>query len=533
VSIETVVDGWNAIWDTVGAPLNIALFYWFRFHTLKGTRSYTTKILFIFGVVAFITPFLVIYLLLPEKMSPLAGLWLLIFVWLIPGVPAAWRGFCQSLAGIPSRAFGLRDLLAASDFEVRPDDLPALRRKLGRIGYQLDDFRAVQSTAIQSRFLKISAIMLHLEQWVAKHENFIERNSEHYSDLLCVYDSLCFRTVRVLKSSAEIYGAIMEESGVEPDDWSALDSLATRNTSISQLQLAAQTAAGCMLEDLRKDLDALLNNLLPFVARAALAGEWTLSGRKRRLEAIGFTVDTPASGIMWPVVIAAAVTVGWSLLWLLALRKLDKNGSSPIPGNMSAGLGRMFIVSPLEFMINFWLVNYFKRYYAFANEGLFKRLPLAFILSVGLLSALMIFPVQAYFDLYQFGDKEGYLWVLLHELPLLIFPWGIGAMTATLVQDSMWGSVSRKEKQVRDGLVFGAGLTLLVLVLLVLHWSMHIPAMESVANNTPLMIVAELLLPTFGFGFVVGYLVMGRLREVSSRYPTDEALISHQTYASA
>ncbi len=60
---------------------------------------------------------------------------------------------------------------------------------------------------------------------------------------------------------------------------------------VSQLQLAAQTAAGCMLEDLRKDMDLLLNNLLLFAARAALAGEWTLVRSKRRLGAIGFAPD--------------------------------------------------------------------------------------------------------------------------------------------------------------------------------------------------------------------------------------------------
>ena len=42
----------------------------------------------------------------------------------------------------------------------------------------------------------------------------------------------------------------------------------------------------------------------------------------------------------------------------------------------------------------------------------------------------------------------------------------------------------------RDGLGFATGLT----VLLLLHWSLHIPAMEIVGDKSALEIVLELLL---------------------------------------
>jgi len=143
VSLESLVEGLDDLCNYVGGPLIVVLFYWFRFHTLKGARSYTTRALFYFGITAFIAPFVVIYAMLPEKLSPLAAIWVVIFIWLIPFVPAVWRRFCQGIAGIPDRAFSLRDLLAASAFELRPADVPAIRRKLGRIGYQTDDILAV------------------------------------------------------------------------------------------------------------------------------------------------------------------------------------------------------------------------------------------------------------------------------------------------------------------------------------------------------------------------------------------------------
>ncbi|WP_426611049.1 hypothetical protein [Bradyrhizobium sp. McL0616] len=517
MTLDNVVEPLNAIFGSFGGPLLVVLFYWFRFHTLKGTRSFTTKPLFFFGVAAFITPFMIVYALLPHKLSPLAAIWLLILVWRIPVIPARWRSFCQELAGIPASALTLRDQLAAAPFQVHLDDMPSLQRKLARVGYQIDDFRAVQSTAIQSRLLKISALMLHLEGWAGSSESFMERNSDVHAELLAVYDALCFRTVRVLKSCAEVYGAIMEDSQVEPDDWQALDQLSTRHSAVSQLQLAAQTAAGCMLEDLRKDMDSLLNNLLLFAARAALAGEWTLGRSKRRLGAIGFTLEPSPPGIVKFVATVAAFTFVWCLLWLLGSGKIIQ-----VPGDQAAGVLRTLVTTPLQFILNFWLIYYFKRYYGFANETIFGRLPVGFILSIGLCSALIFFPIQAIFDFYQFPDRP-YPDVVLRELPLLIFPWGVGAMTALLVQDSTWGRRSRKTRQMRDGLVFGGGMTVMLWMLLVIHQIVPMPVMEIVDDVSGWAFFASFVLPTFAFGFIIGYAMVGRLREAAARCPVWKA----------
>ncbi|OAF05902.1 hypothetical protein [Bradyrhizobium neotropicale] len=520
MTLDTFVEPLNAIFDSFGGPLLVVLFYWFRFHTLKGTRSFTTRPLFAFGLAAFIAPILFAYWLLPQKLSPLATIWLLIFAWIVPFVPRWWRGFCQELAGIPVSALSLRDALAASPFQVRPDDMPILQRKLSRIGYQIDDFRAVQSTAIQSRFLKISALMLHLDRCAEKRESFMERSADLHAELQSVYDALCFRTVRVLKGSGEIYGAIMEDSEVEPNDWQALDSLSTRHSTVSQLQLAAQTAAGCMLEDLRKDMDSLLNNLLLFAVRAALAEEWTLGRSKRRLGAIGFTLAPTSPGILKPVAIVAAFACGWCLLWLLASWTIVH-----LPGDQSAGVLRTLVTTPLQFIVNFWLVYHFKRHYAFANENIFGRLPVGFILSVGLVSALIFFPVQATFDFYQFPDRP-FGEVVLHELPLLIFPWGIGAMTALLVQDSTWGRRSRQTRQLRDGLVFGGGMTVMLWMLLAIHQIVPMPVMEIVHGVTGWMFMLSFVLPTFLFGFIIGYAMIGYLREAAARCPVKRPVLA-------
>jgi hypothetical protein len=514
VPLAHVVDLLNAIFESFGGPLLVVLFYWFRFHTMKGTRSFTTRPLFLFGLAVFITPFLLIYALLPDRLSPLASVWILMFAWLIPVAPKAWRQLCQQLAGIPAGALALRDMLATAPFQVGPDDMPSLQRKLSRIGYQIDDFRAVQSTAIQSRLLKISALMLHFERWASEHQAFMERNSDLYTELLAVYDSLCFRTVRVLKSSAEVYGAIMEDSQVEPDDWQALDQLSTRHSVVSQLQLAAQTAAGCMLEDLRKDMDSLLNNLLLFAARASLAGEWTLARSRGRLAAIGFTLEPAPPGILKFVAVVAGFAFVWCVAWLIGSGKVVH-----MPGEQYVAMLRTLVVTPLYLIVNFWLVYYFKRQYAFANETIFGQLPVRFILTIGLWSALLFFfPLQALFDFYQF-PHESYLDVVLHELPVLIFPWGIATMAALLVQDSTWSRRSRITRQMRDGLVFGGGMTVMLWVLMAIHLVSPIPVMKVVDNVPAWPFLWSFVVPTFAFGFIIGFALIAWLREAAARVP--------------
>jgi hypothetical protein len=282
---------------------------------------------------------------------------------------------------------------------------------------------------------------------------------------------------------------------------------------VSQLQLAAQTAAGSMLEDLRKDMDSLLNNLLLFVVRAALAGEWTLVGSKRRLGAIGFTLDASSPGFVKFVASVAAFAFCWSLSWLVLSGRLIH-----LPGDQFVAELRTLLTTPLYFIVNFSVVYHFKQRYAFANENIFGRLPIGFILSIGLCSTLIVFlPVQALFDVCQFSDEP--LSAVLYDLPLLIFPWGIGTMTALLVQDSTWGRRSRRTRQLRDGLVFGGGMTVLLAVLMAIYQVVPMPVMRVVDGMPASTFFVDLVIPTFAFGFIIGYLTIGRLREAAARCP--------------
>ncbi|MGY0576010.1 hypothetical protein ACTGJ9_037455 [Bradyrhizobium sp. RDM12] len=257
-----------------------------------------------------------------------------------------------------------------------------------------------------------------------------------------------------------------------------------------------------------------------FAVRAALAGEWSLDRSKRRLGEIGFTLEPASPGIMKFVAKVTAFTFAWCLLWLLASGKIVE-----IPGDQSAGAMRTLILTPLYFIVNFSLVYYFKRQFAFANENIFGRLPVGFILSVGVLGALLTLPVQMWFDHSQF-PRDPYPDVVLHELPLLIFPWGIGAMAALLVQDSTWDRRSQQTRRMRDGLVFGGGMTLMLWVLLAIHQFAPMPVMGIVDHLSGSMFLLFFVLPTFAFGFIIGCGMIGRLREAAARCPVRNAVLT-------
>jgi len=236
---------------------------------------------------------------------------------------------------------------------------------------------------------------------------------------------------------------------------------------------------------------------------------------------IGFTLEPSPPGIAKFVAVVAGFAFVWSLAWLIGSGKVVHT-----PGEEYVGMLRTLVVTPLYLIVNFWLVYYFKRQYAFANETIFGRLPVGFILTIGLWSALLFFfPVQAVFDLYQFPQKP-YLDVVLHELPLLIFPWGIAAMAALLVQDSTWGRRSRKTRRMRDGLVFAGGMTTMLWVLMAIHQVSPMPVMEVVDNVPGWAFLWSFVLPTFAFGFIIGYGLIAWLREAAARCPVKSPVLA-------
>lgn len=501
----------NAVCDEVGAPLLVIVFYWFRFHSLKGTRSYTTRALYYLGVALFIMPFVITYYALTGALSPIAAVWVVILIWLVPVVPEAWRSVCYELVQIPSHAYALRSILTTAPFELQKDDIPEIQRKLARIGYLVDDFHAVQATAIQSRFLKIAAIFHHLDQWSQKKESFMERNAEYYSDLLRVFDALSFKSIRVLKSTGAVYGAIMEETELQPNDWHGLDSLATRDSASSKVRSAARAAAGSVLEDLRKDMDFLLSNLSLFCARAALASEWSFAGRQRRLQAIGFKVTFQEPVVMRKVAVGVAITLAWSVAWLALFI-----GAFPIPGDKAAGVTRLLVLTPMEIVISFWIAYYLRRNYAFANEGAFTKTPISFWPISGACTACVVLPFQVYFDYLQFG-KDAFLHTVVGNLPLLLIPWTFGTATAVLMQDSFWKSFTGPRMvRLADGGVYGLSLVTAVLLIWAFHRVYPIPLMKPIDSvSLPLVLVA-VLISSFAFGATLGYFIIAPIRERSS-----------------
>jgi hypothetical protein len=305
--------------DLVGGLLLVSLFFWFRFHSLKGTRSYTRGASYCWGILCFIAPFSTFYMLLTEFVSPIEAIWLVISAWLVPWIPKSWRHLCYKMAQIPDYAYRLKEVLLAAPFDIRAKDRDLVERELTRYGFSAIDLRAVHATVIQARFIKIATVMHHLEEWETQYHLFMERNSEIYHSLLQSFDLLSFKIIRAIKSVSRIDRAIITERGqsAQSDDWTTLETLSTsaKAEPIDRLQSAAQAAMGTVIEDLRKDIDLLLDHILLFVARGVLSNEWSFSRRRNKLESTGFKITQQPPSVVPSVLMVLVILAACSLAW--------------------------------------------------------------------------------------------------------------------------------------------------------------------------------------------------------------------------
>ena len=281
--------------ESFGGPLLVVLFYWFRFHTMKGpARSRRAPVsVWPRGL----------HHAVPGDLCRFSREAVAARLGLGPDVRLAHsrraEGVAESLPGAgrdsrqrppAARRAGCRAVPGRSGRHAE------LQRKLSRVGYQIDDFRAAQSTAIQSRFLKISALMLHLERWAAGHDAFMERNSDLYADLLAVYDpsasapSACSRaaprsTVRSWRTAMSSQTIGRRSTSSRPDTaWSASFSSPARPRRDACWRICARTWMPC----------STISSCSR--ARAAFAGEWTSARSRRRLGVIGFTLEPDPPG---------------------------------------------------------------------------------------------------------------------------------------------------------------------------------------------------------------------------------------------
>jgi hypothetical protein len=168
--------------------------------------------------------------------------------------------------------------------------------------------------------------------------------------------------------------------------------------------------------------------------------------------------------------------------------------------------------------LNFSLVHQLKRRYAFANAGIFGGMPIMFILTVGLIPALLEIPVRGVFEYFQYGNGNqhqgslsAFLLLSLTSLIWSLVPWVTGAMTALLAQDSIWSGISSwRQARILDGLVFGAGWTACTFAIWTAnhYWALHIDEFDfPIKSGAPF---------SFGVGFLIGFLVLTEIRDGSS-----------------
>src|SRR6516225_8079250 len=82
----------------IAGALLVVLFYYLRFNSLSGARSYTAANLYFIGLLAFILPYLGLYLFVLIFSSPVIAVVVVISTWLLPRIGPLWRKLCYKVA---------------------------------------------------------------------------------------------------------------------------------------------------------------------------------------------------------------------------------------------------------------------------------------------------------------------------------------------------------------------------------------------------------------------------------------------------
>jgi hypothetical protein len=410
------------------------------------------------------------------------------------------------VARIPDCAYELRALLVTVPFEMSQEDEVVVQRKLANRGYSIDDLRSAHATIIQSRLLKATTIVHHLEMWENKYKRFISRNYEQYKRILQAFDIISFKTARNLKQGNRVTAALgfsdVGSSAVK--DWQTLDSSFQSKKSPSEHDLSSvlRGTAANILEDLRKELDFFIENALMFVSRAVLSSEVDFSNRRRVLRRMGFAIqDRPTSIVPALLFIMVIISIS-SWLWILTF-------GIATTGDIEIGKAKVLVLGGTNVLLNAILVQYSKNNFAFANQGMSGDRPWAFILTVGLVSAFFVAIVRAGFEYFQFGG-EASGWSLIekmyHSIPWSLNIWATGTAMALLSVDSFWDKIkSAWYRRALDGGVFGLFWVSVLLIVAALNSYFKVEGFPPVPLYTVIPI-------TFGFGFVIGFSIIENMR---------------------
>jgi hypothetical protein len=218
-----------------------------------------------------------------------------------------------------------------------------------------------------------------------------------------------------------------------------------------------------------------------------------------------------APSIVGTVITAVGIAVCCSLTWLVFA------GQTLMVKPTVLLIARMPVLQSVMLCFTFWLIYSMRIRLSFANRGIFGETPILFILSIGLIVSVILFPLRTIFDyfLYWDSDKLQFITIIVHSLPLWVSPWAIGVVIALLVQESAWLGISSPQLQrLLDGATLAFGMAAASFTI----WSIHvlgfwIPGLEKFAALSAFLPTLAIFSAIY---FMVGYLVIDRVRQSCS-----------------
>jgi hypothetical protein len=490
----------------LGAVVCIGAASIFGFNSPSWLRTYTTAARYYYAMAVHMALYVVLMLLV---FAPVNVLWrqlgddpdgtgslslafmVALLVRIVPWFARRMREKGHQLAGIPQT--GRRFAAALAEAELQPGEavLSQAHRTLASRGIDLRRDWLPPVRPVHRQVEQVTALFLQLRGWEDRPAfgAFLAEARNDYDTLRQRFDRLLMRVARSL-SNIERVATMRHLAG--PRDDGELDTL-------------AKATVDNAVSDLCEDIKHFQHDACLFAARGVMASRWTRSGRTRVLAGLGFPGEHYEPGPGYGLILFQCLLLLYLGCGMYILMTPDT------PGVLSDAAGLLLATLQLTFAIGAAIVP--KQHWGFANSGILRRTPVAFVAGAGLAAAVVgvLLNVTWSFALLEEAAqrvrhlKEGALY--LHALFLT------AAAMAWLAQDHRWSGVEGLRRQRRlDAAVFAGTWSFNSLVWAGLVASEGVATWAGLESRPFLLTAIASVLFSLALGGIVGYFVPSAVR---------------------
>jgi hypothetical protein len=483
------------------------------FNRPSWSRTYTTAARFRIALVLHAIVYLVVYLgafillrqifargfAVPTYDATLSAIWLALLAvlsWrLISSRPKEWL---HGHAGIPGSAHRFATSLADGEVKPSAEIAEQARSALLSRGIDVDADWLDLARPTHQLLLRTTMLFLQVREWETQREfaRFAREAKNELGSLRRRFDRLSFRVARSLTSIERLGEVIHLRHGAG----------VASSTEAKQADTLIRKIVTDLLADCCEDIRNFHESACLLAARAALVKRRTQKGRDTFVRALGFDLkrERGAADYVFLVTTAGLLYAGMWLFFQL------------LPSSTrTADLEFRQLVSVVSLVVFGSLVIAIvpKLRWGFANAGLRRRTPIAFVLGAGICAVIFAVVVQLTAGALLVGGMDGALGRVRIGSSWLLATFLTASTMAWLVQDHRWrGTQSPWLRRLLDGLSLGAAWVLGGGVGMLLQTRLLGVALDTEA-------LSFFVIGSFVFGSLLGLLTAESARHTELRLP--------------